>query len=45
MANLLRHVENITKVFKLPAVVALNRFPTDTKPSLTLSGQNAGSSA
>lgn len=32
--NLLKHVENITKVFKLPAVVALNVFPTDTKAEL-----------
>lgn len=28
--NLLKHVENITEVFGLPAVVAINRFPTDT---------------
>ena len=28
--NLLRHVSNITNVYKLPAVVAVNRFPTDT---------------
>lgn len=28
--NLLRHVSNITKVYKLPCVVAVNRFPTDT---------------
>ena len=28
--NLLRHVENIKKVYKLPCVVAVNRFPTDT---------------
>lgn len=28
--NLLRHVSNITNVFKLPCVVAVNRFPTDT---------------
>lgn len=34
--NLLKHVENITKVFKLPAVVALNVFPTDTKAELKL---------
>ena len=25
-----RHFENITQVYKLPAVVAINRFPTDT---------------
>ncbi len=34
--NLLKHVENITKVFKLPAVVAINRFPTDTVSELDL---------
>lgn len=34
--NLLKHVENITKVFKLPAVVALNKFPTDTEAELRL---------
>ncbi len=28
--NLLRHVSNITDVYGLPAVVAVNRFPTDT---------------
>lgn len=28
--NLRRHVENITGVYGLPAVVAINRFPTDT---------------
>ncbi len=28
--NLLRHVSNITKVYQLPCVVAVNRFPTDT---------------
>ncbi len=34
MPNLLRHVENITKVYNLPAVVAINRFPTDTEAEL-----------
>ena len=28
--NLLRHVSNIKNVFRLPCVVAVNRFPTDT---------------
>lgn len=32
--NLLKHVENITQVFKLPAVVAVNRFPQDTDAEL-----------
>jgi formate--tetrahydrofolate ligase len=36
LPNLLKHVENITKVYKLPAVVALNAFPTDTKAELKL---------
>ncbi|MDR2530805.1 MAG: formate--tetrahydrofolate ligase [Oscillospiraceae bacterium] len=36
LPNLLQHVENITKVFKLPAVVAINAFPTDTKAELDL---------
>ena len=30
MPNLLRHVFNIKNVYKLPCVVAINRFPTDT---------------
>lgn len=34
--NLLKHVENITQVFKLPAVVAINRFPTDTEAEISL---------
>lgn len=34
--NLLQHVENITKVYGLPAVVAINRFPTDTEAELAL---------
>ena len=28
--NLLRHVSNIRNVYKLPCVVAVNKFPTDT---------------
>ena len=31
LPNLLRHVSNITNVYKLPCVVAVNAFPTDTK--------------
>ena len=34
--NLLKHVENITQVFKLPTVVAINRFPTDTEAEIRL---------
>jgi formate--tetrahydrofolate ligase len=36
LPNLLRHVENIAKGFGLPAVVAINAFPTDTKAELAL---------
>ncbi len=36
LPNLLQHVENITKVYGLPAVVAINRFPTDTEQELKL---------
>jgi len=32
--NLLKHIENITVKFGLPAVVAINRFPTDTEAEL-----------
>ena len=34
--NLLRHVSNMTTVYKLPVVVALNRFPSDTEAELQL---------
>lgn len=36
LPNLLKHIENITVKFGLPAVVALNRFPTDTEEELRL---------
>lgn len=36
LPNLLRHIKNITTVFGLPAVVAINRFPTDTEAELDL---------
>ncbi len=36
LPNLLRHVDNITTVFGLPAVVALNRFPTDSDEEIKL---------
>ncbi len=36
LPNLLKHVENITQVFKLPAVVAINQFPLDTEAELKL---------
>ncbi len=34
--NLLRHVSNIVNVYKLPCVVAVNRFPTDTDAEINL---------
>ncbi len=34
--NLLRHVSNIVNVYKLPCVVAVNRFPTDTDAEIKL---------
>ena len=36
LPNLLQHIENITGVYKLPAVVAINAFPKDTKAELDL---------
>lgn len=36
LPNLLKHVENITQVFKLPAVVAINEFPTDSQEEIDL---------
>ena len=36
LPNLLKHVENITRVFGLPAVVALNRFVADTDAEIEL---------
>ncbi len=36
LPNLLKHVSNITDVYKLPCVVAINAFPTDTKAELDL---------
>ena len=36
LPNLLRHVENVTKNFGLPCVVAVNRFPTDTEAELAM---------
>ncbi|MBQ7549787.1 MAG: formate--tetrahydrofolate ligase [Clostridia bacterium] len=32
--NLLRHVSNIRNIYKLPCVVAVNRFPADTQEEL-----------
>ncbi|HHT44471.1 MAG TPA: formate--tetrahydrofolate ligase [Fastidiosipila sp.] len=36
LPNLLQHVENITQVYNLPSVVAINRFPTDSEAELQL---------
>ena len=36
LPNLLQHVENITTVYGLPCVVAINRFPADTEAELEL---------
>ncbi len=36
LPNLLRHVENISKVYGLPCVVAINRFPQDSEAELEL---------
>ena len=36
LPNLLRHVDNIKNVYHLPAVVAINRFPTDTDAELKM---------
>lgn len=42
--NLLRHVSNIKNVYKLPCVVAVNRFPTDTDAEIDFIIANAASS-
>lgn len=42
LPNLLQHVENITKVYGLPAVVAINRFPADTEAELDLVEKKCG---
>ncbi|MGN0301953.1 MAG: formate--tetrahydrofolate ligase [Anaerotardibacter sp.] len=36
LPNLLQHIDNINNVFKLPCVVAINAFPTDTEAELKL---------
>ena len=36
LPNLLRHVSNMVNVYKLPCVVAVNRFPTDTDQEVEL---------
>lgn len=40
MPNLLRHVKNMTEVYGLPCVVAVNRFPSDTDAEIaTVAGE------
>ena len=34
--NLLKHIDNIKNVYKLPVVVAINQFTTDTEKELNL---------
>ncbi|MGI6071464.1 MAG: formate--tetrahydrofolate ligase [Lachnospiraceae bacterium] len=36
LPNLLKHVENVTRIFGVPAVVALNRFNNDTDAEIAL---------
>jgi len=36
LPNLLRHISNMKDVYKLPVVVAVNRFPTDTDSEISL---------
>ncbi len=36
LPNLMRHLENVTEVYGLPAVVAVNAFPSDTQAELEL---------
>lgn len=36
LPNLVKHIENIQNVFKLPLVVAINKFPTDTDDEIAL---------
>lgn len=42
LPNLLKHVENITRVYGLPAVVALNRFVNDTDAEIKLVTRKCG---
>ncbi len=36
ISNLMKHIENITQVYHLPMVVAINKFPTDTEAEIEL---------
>lgn len=41
-ANLQRHLQNLREVFGVPAVVAINRFPSDTDAEIDLVRELAG---
>jgi formate--tetrahydrofolate ligase len=36
LPNLLKHIENMQDVFKIPSVVAINKFPTDTQAEINV---------
>ena len=40
--NLLRHVDNVTKLYGIPAVVAVNRFPADSEAELAFIEKKCG---
>lgn len=42
MPNLIKHIENIRNVFRLPAVVAVNRFLTDREEEIELISRRCG---
>lgn len=42
LPNLLKHVENITQVYGLPTVVAINRFDQDTDAELSMIAKKCG---
>ena len=43
LPNLLKHIENLTQVFKLPVVVAINHFTSDTDAEVQLLQQACAS--
>ena len=36
IVNLYRHIDNMKNVYKLPVIISLNRFPTDTEDEIAL---------
>lgn len=42
LSNLLQHVDNIKNVYKLPCVVAVNQFPSDTQAEIDLLMEKCG---